>query len=110
VHDPIDRALFFNSTYIRIGYGKNTPLWEAKWLHGLPVRILHHKDIAPNLFRTARFKRRFVHTKLHDFNWIRNLKEIDSPLLEEHIILYMALSTVSLAEHKDQIVWRWTKK
>jgi hypothetical protein len=77
---------------------------------GKMVARAARKDIAPNLFRTARFKRRFVHTKLHDFNWIRNLKEIDSPLLEEHIILYMALSTASLAEHKDQIVWRWTKK
>jgi hypothetical protein len=25
VHDPIDRALFFSSTYIIIGNGKNTP-------------------------------------------------------------------------------------
>jgi hypothetical protein len=34
MHDPVDRALFFSSTYIIIGNGENTPFWEAKWLIG----------------------------------------------------------------------------
>jgi hypothetical protein len=29
VVDPIDRHLFFNSTWVEIGNGKTTPFWEA---------------------------------------------------------------------------------
>jgi hypothetical protein len=46
IQDPIDRALFFSSTFIQIGDDQNTPFWEAKW-----VNAATPKDIAPNLFK-----------------------------------------------------------
>jgi hypothetical protein len=104
IQDPTDRALFFASTYIHVGDGKNTPTWEAKWLNAAAP-----KELAPNLFKMARFKKRTVPAELHNNNWIKNLGEINNPVvLEEYILLYLALSTVVLSDQRDQIVWRWT--
>jgi hypothetical protein len=52
INDSTNKALFFNSTYINIGDGRNTPFWEAKWLQR-PAP----KDIAPSLHKKAWFKR-----------------------------------------------------
>jgi hypothetical protein len=51
----MDRELFFVSTTINIGNEKNTSFWEAKWLQGSTP-----KEIAPSLFKRARFKKRSV--------------------------------------------------
>jgi hypothetical protein len=103
VHDPIDRALFFSSTYIIIGNGKNTPFWEAKRLHGSAP-----KDIAPSLFNAARCKGRMVAKKLQNCNWIRNIRGIQNQaMLEEYTMLYMALSSVTLNDQPGEIFWRW---
>jgi hypothetical protein len=57
IRDPIDRQLFFASTEIQVGDGKGTPFWEARWLHGAAP-----KDLAPNLYKIARFKSRLICT------------------------------------------------
>jgi hypothetical protein len=45
------------------------------------------KDIAPKLFRKARFKSMTVYKELQNRNWIKNLGVIDnSELLEEFVI------------------------
>jgi hypothetical protein len=67
------------------------------------------RDLAPSLFKLVRFKRRLVYTELQNDRWIKNLGPITTPsLLEEYIILFSALSTVTLSEQADQIFWRWT--
>lgn len=97
------RALFFSSTYITIGNGRNTPFWEARWLRGASP-----KDIAPNLFMASRCKRRMISTELQNFNWIRNIRNINTPiLLEEFVMLHMALSSITLSDQPDEILWRW---
>jgi hypothetical protein len=58
-HDKADRALFFASTVISMGDGKNTPFWEANWLHGTSPKML-----APNLYKQAHYKYRIVHKEL----------------------------------------------
>jgi hypothetical protein len=68
VTDPIDRHLFFCSTVMQGGNGKDTPFWEARWLHGQAP-----KDLAPELYKLARFKHMPVHTEMHNLNWLRNL-------------------------------------
>jgi hypothetical protein len=104
ITDSTDRALFFNSTIIQIGNGKVTPFWEARWVHG-PAP----KDIAPGLYKAARFKKRSVCDELRNSSWIKNLQVIQDPdLLDEYVQLYMALSTIQLNENKDQIKWKWT--
>jgi hypothetical protein len=55
-HDMTDRALFFASTVITVGDGKNTPFWEARSINGVAT-----KELAPNLYKQARFKSRTVH-------------------------------------------------
>lgn len=101
---PVDRQLFFCSTVIQIGNGASTPFWEARWLQGAAP-----KELAPNLYETARFKFRSVRQELQNFNWIRNLGPINTPaLLEEYMLLFMALSSVALTEARDTISWRWT--
>jgi hypothetical protein len=78
VSNPTDKHLFFSSTKVLVGDGRNTPFWEARWLNGAAP-----KDLAPNLYATARFKRT-VQKELHSLNWIRNLGQVNSPaLLEE---------------------------
>jgi hypothetical protein len=52
INDPTDRIPFFNSTYIQVGNGRNTPFWKAKWIQGAAP-----KDLAPGLFKSARFKK-----------------------------------------------------
>jgi hypothetical protein len=87
--DPIDKALFFNSTYITIGNGEDTPFWDARWIQGAAPR-----DIAPNLYQRAWFKNRSVSTELYKDNWIRNIN--NNTLLEEFVMLHAALSSHSL--------------
>jgi hypothetical protein len=104
VKDPIDRSLFFSSTYMQVGDGKITPFWEARWLHETAP-----KDIAPNLFKAARFKSRSIATELHNSNWIRNIGPINSPsLLNEYVLLFIMLSSVTLTQDRDQVFWRWS--
>jgi hypothetical protein len=43
--------------------GKHTPFWESKWLNGRAP-----KELAPHLYKIARFKTRSVQTKLHNDN------------------------------------------
>jgi hypothetical protein len=33
------------------------------------------KDIAPNLYKTVKFKNRTIHIELNNFNWFSNLNE-----------------------------------
>jgi hypothetical protein len=40
VHDHKDIQLFFQSTNIHVGNGKNTPFSEARWLHGTSPKEL----------------------------------------------------------------------
>jgi hypothetical protein len=104
VQDPVDRALFFSSTYIQVGNGKNTSFWETRWLNGAAP-----KEIVPDLYSLTRFKFWNVHSKLQDHRWIKSLGEINlARLLEEYVILYLAISTVTLNDHNDAICWKWT--
>lgn len=104
VMDKTERDLFFSTTKINIGNGKNTPFWEGRWLNGTSP-----KQLAPNLFQLVRFKTRSVAKELSNLNWIRNCKGIDSPqLIEEFVLLFMALSDVVLTQQDDEIIWRWT--
>jgi hypothetical protein len=53
------------------------------------------KELAPNLFNCARFKKRTIHTKIQNCNWIRNLNNINSSaLIEEFTLLFMALAEI----------------
>jgi hypothetical protein len=98
--DPSDRALLFGSTYVSIGDGKTTPFWEARWLNRTAP-----KDLAPGLHIISRCKYRSVFCELNNSNWIRNFKEPLTPeLLEEFILIYMALSTTSLTNQRDTII------
>jgi hypothetical protein len=101
VTNKTDMQLFFSSTKISVGDGRNTPFWEARWLDGAAL-----KDLSPNLFNMAHFKMRSVHDELRNNNWISNLQNINSTsLMEEFIQLFMALESVVLNDHKDLISW-----
>jgi hypothetical protein len=67
--DPTDRALFFSSTYIQVGDGRNTPFWKAKWLNAAAL-----KDIVSNLYKMARMKNMIVSVELHNHSWIKKSK------------------------------------
>jgi hypothetical protein len=67
------------------------------------------KDLAPNLFKLARFKKISVYAEHQNSNWIRNVQGIHTPSqLEEFTMLFMALESVSLSNQEDSIRWRWS--
>jgi hypothetical protein len=83
--------------------GENTPFWEARWLGGLAP-----KDIAPNLYKLVRFKKKTVQ-ELQNQRWINDFMGIQIPdLLEEFVDLHIAFSMVTLQDNKDTITWKWT--
>jgi hypothetical protein len=103
IYDPVDMQLFFCSTIITGGDGRNTPFWEARWLNGAAP-----KELASNLFIVSRYKRRNVNVELRNNNWIRNLRNINSAdLSEEFTLLFLAISVVELSDKKDAIYWKW---
>jgi hypothetical protein len=103
VTDKKGRYLFFSSTIMIVGNGKNTLFWKSRWLNGLAP-----KETTPNLFQIARFKKRYVYKELLNNNWIRNLQNVQSLIqLEEFTNLFMTLSSISLNEQNDEIRWRW---
>jgi hypothetical protein len=105
IRDKTDRVLFFASTVITVGDGKHTPFWEAQWLNGMSPMCM-----APNLYLQARYKFRSGHKELQNYNWIKNLKLINTEvLLEEFLLLFHALNDVSLNKLKDTIFWRWNR-
>ncbi|GJN28521.1 hypothetical protein PR202_gb16659 [Eleusine coracana subsp. coracana] len=100
LRDPTDRHLFFAFTEITIGNGKKTPFWEANWLHP--------KQMAPKLYEKARYKFRSVDKELKIFNWLRNIKEIDSEdELNELVLLFTVLNGITLTNQDDLIRWKW---
>jgi hypothetical protein len=52
ISDPSDRQLFSTSTIILLGNGHDTPFWEGRWLDGKAL-----KELAPSLFKVARWKK-----------------------------------------------------
>jgi hypothetical protein len=103
--DKTDRTLFFASTLITVGNGRNTPFWEAKWLNGAAPM-----ELVPNLYQQARFKYILVHQELQNLNWIINIKNINTEeLMDELFLLCTVISEVSLNDSKDSIVWKWTE-
>jgi hypothetical protein len=54
-HDQTDRALFFTSTLITVGNGKNTPFWEAWWQTEWPPRSLRRTVFNKPAIITERF-------------------------------------------------------
>jgi hypothetical protein len=64
VTNPMDKQLFFTSTWILVGNGKSTPFWESRWLSGQSP-----KELSPSPYELARFKKRLVASEMHNDNW-----------------------------------------
>jgi hypothetical protein len=47
-----------------VGNGRTTPFWKARWLNGFAPR-----ELAPNLYSLARFKKRSVASELSNLNF-----------------------------------------
>jgi hypothetical protein len=79
--------------------------WHDRWLQGLAS-----KDIAPNLFNLAHFKKRTVQKELQKTNWVYAVGHISTEVeLREFINLWQLLRGVTLnMDEKDEIIWKWT--
>jgi hypothetical protein len=79
--------------------------WHDKWLDDKAP-----KEIAPNLYNLAHFKRRLVAKELDENNWIYAVRRITtSEELHEYIKLWDRLRNINLnGMQKDLIVWKWT--
>jgi hypothetical protein len=71
--DAQDRALFQASAEIKLGNGKKASFWQDKWLDGNAP-----KEIAPNLFKLARFKNRTMAKELENNNWIHAARHLST--------------------------------
>jgi hypothetical protein len=97
--------MFFASTIISVGDGANTSFWEANWLNGTSPKVL-----APNLYKQAGCKFRSGKRELNNMNWIKNLGQINTEtLMDEFILLFIALNDVMLNEANDSVAWKWTR-
>jgi hypothetical protein len=48
--------------------------------------------------------------EFQNFNWIKNIRDITYPsIMEEFVLLYVALSSVALNDQKDEIFWKWSQ-
>jgi hypothetical protein len=103
--DDQDKAPFQASTEIKLGDGKKAIFWHDKWPEGKAS-----KEIAPNLYNLAHFKRRSVAKELEDNNWIYVAHHISTrEELREYIKLWDLLRNVNLNDtQKDLIIWKWT--
>jgi hypothetical protein len=79
--------------------------WHDKWLDDKAP-----KEIAPNLYNLAHFKRRLVAKELDENNWIYAVRRITTTEeLQEYIKLWDRLRNINLnGMQKDLIVWKWT--
>jgi hypothetical protein len=66
------------------------------------------KELAPELYKRSRFKKMIVYTELQNSNWIKNIEEIQETELLQDVLLYLALTTITLKDQKDVISWKWT--
>lgn len=69
------------------------------------------KAASPNLYQLTRCKARTICKELHNFNWLRNLRQItNQDQLEELVLLFPILNEFHLTEQPDNIKWKWTAK
>jgi hypothetical protein len=91
-------------TIMQVGDDRDTPFWEIRWIQGAAP-----KELAPNLFKLARYKNRSVRVELQNLNWIRSLRDLENvEQLEELVMLFMASSRINLTYQNDKIIWGWT--
>ncbi|KAL6653370.1 hypothetical protein ACP70R_008948 [Stipagrostis hirtigluma subsp. patula] len=99
-YDP----LALRKAFEKVGNGRRTPFWEGNWLMGKAPR-----NLAPSLYKLARFKHRTVDRELQNYAWIKNLVGFST---QEHIdelnVMLQALQGFHLTEAEDQIYWKWT--
>jgi hypothetical protein len=68
----------------------------VRWLQGVSLM-----DLAPNLYAQARYKYCTISKEIHNLNWVRNLKQINSEtLMDKFILLFSALNEVTLTEER----------
>jgi hypothetical protein len=103
--DEEDKALFWASTTISLGNEKKTQFWHDRWLNGsTPI------DLAPNLYKLARYKSRTVEKELRNKRWMGAARRINSrEQLVEFIKLSSLIKNINLGEDEnDHIQWKWT--
>jgi hypothetical protein len=70
---------------------------------------LASKELAPKLYKKGRFKKGTAFIELQNSKWINNIGEVqETELLLEYVLLYLALTTITLNDQKDTISWKWT--
>jgi hypothetical protein len=105
--DDEDIALFRVSTMIYLGNRRKAIFWHDKWLHGsVPI------DIAPNLYKLARFKSRSVARELRNKSWMGVARHISSrEELVKFIKLWSLIKSINLREDEnDHIQWKMDAK
>ena len=99
-------AFFDASTFTMIGNGQTIAFWTDRWIQGKAV-----KDIAPALleFVSRRdIKETTVAAAMESRSWIRQITGgITVPAIMEYLRLWDILSTITLGEGEDKLIWCW---
>jgi hypothetical protein len=102
---PHEHELFGAATYVTVGNGKKTLLWEAVWLDGLCS-----KDVAPLIFKLSKINKIMVCKALEGDFWVSqiNIQEGQSvDHVHQFYNLWEMLANVQLNnEAPDSIVWK----
>jgi hypothetical protein len=68
------------------------------------VQGISPKEMTPNLFKQARYKRRSVRYEMNSYSWIRNIQSINSfILIQKFVMLFVALQLIELSDINDEI-------
>jgi hypothetical protein len=101
--------LFYASTFLTVGNGKNTLFWEAPWLDGR-----RPKDIAPLIFKDSKRRNCTVSKALENNFWVSKINMQDG-LSVEYIVqfanLWEPVSNLQMDQTTlDTISWKLTTR
>lgn len=102
--EDTDRQLFSSYTSLQLGDGSVAVFWKDHWLNGEAPN-----QLAPDIFKLARFKNLTVKEALCNGRWMQGLQRMDSnDQLCQFVSLWEKLQMITLSTHRDKIKWTIT--
>jgi hypothetical protein len=102
-----EQALFFASTTMILGNGRDAKFWDDRWIEGRSVR-----EIAPSLFKCIpkrRRKSRTVADGLQGNTWASDIHgNLGIQEIGEYLLLWRRIEGTMLSGEPDRLNWKWT--
>jgi hypothetical protein len=95
--------LFWATTKIAIGNGESTSFWSELWTECGPIRLW-----APDLYKVASRKGRYVAKEMYNDNWIRSITRLSTSIqLDQYLQVWEVVAGMRLTPTmSDTITWK----